>query len=92
MEEELEYYSLSEKETAILKRLQAQHTEVQAVIQQCEEAIVKGKTELTQIQGAVNGIALMLASQQGFSTEKSGVQFNSDFTQITVSTPKEETS
>ena len=71
-------YKLTEQELGVVSDLRSQY-------EQTQTGIENAKAQLNALQGAVNGIAVLIATQQGMRpTGKETVQFNTDFTGLVV--------
>jgi hypothetical protein len=84
-------HELSEKEQALTAKLQKQFQECRSIITQAPDIIKTKEAEVIRIQGAINGMAVLIATQQGLiANEGDTVKFDDGLTTLTITAAPEE--
>lgn len=78
-------YTLTDLDRAAIDKLRKQHAEALEVIERAKQVLDQKQREALAISGALQGAALLLASQRGLvKSDRDSIQFSDDFTTLTV--------
>lgn len=78
-------HTLTKRERETIDKLRQQHAEALEMVERAKRVIDEKQREALAISGALQGAALLLASQNGLvKSDKDSIQFSDDFTTLTV--------
>ena|SRR5579862_5929483 len=87
----MQAYPLTEQEKKSVAKMNKQFVDTKANLENARRIADEQQNNLIAIQGAVNGMALLIAHQQGLIvTGQETVQFDENFESILVTAPEQQ--